>query len=162
MIRFKGHFYKWVTEPHLFSVRPLTNRCWSKYKKDIWSHKEIQESWWVEPFNRTICPPFPSIAFSTRGRGGRGQGGRGGWCGRGQGPISAVGRVWFNLWIQISNCRIKPLKDCEKLLVLQKDRKIEKLHQCSNTLSHDCSTIFFSWTSLKKEKLNAAPPCSNH
>lgn len=68
VLRFEGHFYKWVTWPHLLPVRPFTNGCSSKYKKDIWSHKEIQRSWWVQPLNRTICPPFSLIVFSTCGR----------------------------------------------------------------------------------------------
>ena len=68
MSRFKGHFYKWVTWPNLLPVRPFTNGCRSKYKKDIWSHKEIHRSWWVQPLNRTICPPFSLIDLTTCGR----------------------------------------------------------------------------------------------
>ena len=49
-------------------------------KKDIWSHKEIQRSWWVQPLNRTICPPFSLIAFST--------------CVRFQGLNGSGGCVW--------------------------------------------------------------------
>ena len=73
MLRFKGHFYKWVTGPICFLSALLLMDAVASWlvqiqKKDIWSHKEIQRSWWVQPLNRTICPPFSLIAFSTCGR----------------------------------------------------------------------------------------------